>query len=425
MRLLDKIIFILLFGLLLFISINRFSRHPRFDYHSQLWADKAGYHVYLPAFFYYDMDGSTMPDSIGYSTGTGFTITGDKIVTKYPIGVAVLHAPFFGIAAALDALQGETEYLGYTENQHLATNWSSVFYAVLGLFFLFTIAIRYWGLSRQQAYLLLLLVLGCTNLLYYSTRDGALSHSYSFFCFTVFLYYVYTFVYSSPRWQDLTKAVVILLVAISARHVHVVFLAVILIYLLRRYRYVWKKINRQDWLKIFGIGTAIGILPLVLQLLYNQYAFGAYGASGYENETFSNWDNIKLLELWFAPDNGAILYSPVLVLAILASFIYAKEDKYLLYFPVLFMAISLLYAAWWTPQLGCGFGNRGFTEFLVFFSIPIALLIKKCSAGFKKGMTAGGVLVTVYLFVLQWNFDGCWYGSSHWDWVEYWSLIGI
>lgn len=422
MKVVDKIIFLLLFGFILFVSLNRHSRHPRFEYHSQLFADKAGYHVYLPAFFYYAMDGKSMPDSIDYKTGTGFALEGDKIVTKYPLGVAVMHSPFFGVAAALDAVQGETKYLGYTENQHLATNWSSAFYAVIGFLFLFIISIKYWGLSRRQAYLLLLLVIGCTNLLYYSTRDGGLSHSYSFFCFSLFLYFIYKLVYEVPQWQNLAKATFILLVAISIRHVNVLFLAIVLIYLLHKYIDVWRTVKTEDWIKGVGVGL-IGVVPLVLQLIYNQYAFGSYGASGYESESFSNWNNIRLFELWFAPGNGALLYSPVLLLAVCASLYYVKKDKTLLYFPLLFLAISLLYAAWWTPQLGCGFGNRGFTEFLAFFSIPISLAIRAWSKSVTRLATILGMLFFVYLFILQWNFDGCWYGDGLWDWEEYFSLL--
>lgn len=425
MKIADKIIFILLFGFILFVSLNRHSRHPRFEYHSQIFSDKAGYHVYLPAFFYYDMDASQMPDSMAYKVGTGFSTHNYKIVTKYPIGVAVLHAPFFGVAAALDALQGETEYLGYTENQFVATNWSSAFYVSIGLLVLFLIATRHWDLSRGQAYLLLLLVFGCTNLLYYSTRDGAMSHSYSFFCLSAFLYFIYKAVYEQSGWQDLAKAIAILLLAVSIRHVNVVFLAIVCVYLLHKHLDIWKKIKANDWIRAIGFGVVIGIIPLALQLVYNQYAFGSFSVSGYENESFSNWNNIKLFELWFAPGNGALLYSPTILIAVVSATFYFKRDKTLLYFVGLFMAISLLYAAWWTPQLGCGFGNRGFTEFLVFFSIPLALLIKNTSSKMNKFTTVVGVVFTVYLFILQWNFDGCWYGDGLWDWREYWRLFRV
>lgn len=425
MKQVDKIIFLLLFGFTLFVSLNRHSRHPRFEYHSQLFADKAGYHVYLPAFFYYAMNGEQMPDSIGFKTGQGFRVEGKKIITKYPIGVAMLHAPFFGAAAALDALQGKTEYLGYTENQFLATNWSSAVYIILGLLLLFILATRYWKLNRPRAYLLLLLVYGCTNLLYYTTRDGAMSHGYSFFCFSLFLYFVHKLVYGDTRWQTVAKAVATLLVAISARHINALFLAVVLIYLLHTYFYHWKNIPIATWLKGCGVGIVVGSIPLVLQVMYNTYAYGSFGVSGYESESFSNWNNIKLLELWFAPGNGALLYAPTLLLAVLASLWYAPKEKKLLYFPVLFISISLLYAAWWTPQLGCGFGNRGYTEFLLFFSIPLAFAIKQWSPQLVRFVAILGSIFFVYLFILQWNFDGCWYGDGLWDWKEYASLFSI
>ncbi|HAV25632.1 MAG TPA: hypothetical protein DCX01_05600 [Bacteroidetes bacterium] len=60
----DKIVFGLLFLFLLFVSLNRHSKHPAFEYHSEIFTDKAGYHVYLPAFFYYDMNGQKMPEDI-------------------------------------------------------------------------------------------------------------------------------------------------------------------------------------------------------------------------------------------------------------------------------------------------------------------------------------------------------------------------
>jgi hypothetical protein len=114
MKLVDKIVFILLFGLLLFVSLNRHSRHPRFDYHSQIYADKAGYQVYLPATFYYDWDASQMPAGIDSLVGSGFSIIDNKVHTKYPVGVAVMQLPFFALAAAIDNMHGEQGYLGYT-----------------------------------------------------------------------------------------------------------------------------------------------------------------------------------------------------------------------------------------------------------------------------------------------------------------------
>jgi hypothetical protein len=189
---LDKVIFIALFGLLLFISLNRHSHHPAFVYQSQIFTDKAGYHVYLPGIFYYGMDGDAMPQDIDLKTGTGFRIKDGKIVTKYPIGVALFELPFFGLAALHDEIMGVVNYKGYTPAHHTALNFSGVFYGTIGLFLLFLTAIRFWMLSRSKAYLLILMVLGCSNLLYYITRDPGMSHLYSFTVFAALQYILYS-----------------------------------------------------------------------------------------------------------------------------------------------------------------------------------------------------------------------------------------
>ena len=160
MKLGDKILFILLFGLILFVSLNRHSRHPKFDYHSQIFSDKAGYHVFLPATVYYAWDAEQMPRNIDSLTGLGFMIVKNKIVTKYPVGVALLHAPFFAIAAGVDCMIGEQESLGYTETQHLALNWSTAVYGTLALLLIFLMAVQHWSLNRRQAWLLIFLVAG-------------------------------------------------------------------------------------------------------------------------------------------------------------------------------------------------------------------------------------------------------------------------
>src|SRR5690554_5459863 len=83
-------------ALVIFLSFNRHSKSGYFNYHSEIWADKAGYYVYLPAAFKFNFDSRQFPDSIQIKTGGGFELLQDqqKVVTKYPYGVALLQAPF-------------------------------------------------------------------------------------------------------------------------------------------------------------------------------------------------------------------------------------------------------------------------------------------------------------------------------------------
>jgi hypothetical protein len=86
---------------------------------------------------------------------------------------------------------------------------------------------------------------------------------------------------------------------------------------------------------------------------------------------------------------------------------------------LLFFSISYLYASWWTPGLGCGYGHRGFIEFLPFFSIPVLFNLNTWKRKFVY--YAAGLLGLLYIIVLVYflyKYDGCWYGNGYWDWNE-------
>lgn len=90
----------MIFGLFLFLALNRHSHSKPFTYHSELWADKSGYNVYLPALFIYDFNSDNVPEDIINKTGHGFFLdtVNHVIATKYPYGVALMQAPFWLLA---------------------------------------------------------------------------------------------------------------------------------------------------------------------------------------------------------------------------------------------------------------------------------------------------------------------------------------
>lgn len=427
MRLQDKIVFCVLFVFLLFLGLNRHSRHPRYNYHSQIFTDKSGYHVYLPALFYYDMDACKMPNNIVEKTGRGFHFSGDRIITKYPLGVALLHSPFFGVAAIYDALSGEQKELGYTESHHVALNWSSAFYGTLGLLLLWLTVFRFWGLTREKAYLLCFLVLFCSNLLYYITRDAGMSHVYSFFVFACGLYLWF----ASLKAKELSsrkiwKFILVGSLIFALRPLNLVFLVFPTLFLLIENKFTLRqiKISRVTPSRLFFY--LLALTPIYLQLAYNHYAFGSILSRGYAVETFSNWGNLSLLTFWFAPNNGVFLYIPILLLVIYWVFEKCKEKKYYsLFFLIYFLIISFAYAAWWSPTLGCGFGHRGFTEHLALFALPIGQVVKGLNQRWSKVLWGVSIATAIYLFIWQWNFDGCWYGDGAWDWNEFLRMMSF
>ena len=94
---------------------------------------------------------------------------------------------------------------------------------------------------------------------------------------------------------------------------------------------------------------------------------------------------------------------------------------------LLFISITMLYASWWSPMLGCGFGHRGFVEFYPFLAIPFTFVINKMlresTSIIKISLFFLMFVMLVYNIKLSYAFDGCRYGKGPWDFDELKRLI--
>src|SRR5690554_4943446 len=126
------VIWLLVFMAISFLVFNRHQNTGYFNWRSKLWADQAGYYVYLPAFFIYDFDGNRMPEDIVEKTGDGFSIDDQgKIITRYTTGVAIMQAPFFLAIHSLQGLSGQ-EQDGFSGIYHYVSSIAAIFYAFMG-----------------------------------------------------------------------------------------------------------------------------------------------------------------------------------------------------------------------------------------------------------------------------------------------------
>jgi hypothetical protein len=363
------------------------------------------------------MDAENLPDSISLKTGQGFWTADTKIITKYPIGVAICQFPFSLMAAIADKIQQVEGPQGFTEAHHLALNWSTAIWGTLGLILLFLTAIRFWHLTYWQGYLLIFGILMLSNLLYYTTRDCGMSHAYSF---TVFAGIQYLLLKISNNKNIKNKDFILILilgslilVLIPLNLVFVIFpVSYILITKWRNFKKIVLDVNVWGWL----LGFSLASIPVFLQLGYNYYAYGKPFADGYAGESFSNFGNLDLMKFWFSPNNGALLYSLILLLVFLAVIKQWHNNRIIAFYLVYFLVISFTYAGWWSPELGCGFGHRGFTEHLAFFALPISFILKSNSINKLRIAQIFMLALAVLLFISQFNFDGCWQSDNAWDW---------
>ncbi len=401
------IFFIGLFAVLLLFSLNRHSKAGVFSYHSEIWADKAGYNVYLPALFIYGFEAKNFPDSLDVKTGDGFLLdkNKNKVITKYSYGVALLESPFWLVAHLL-----AKEKSGFSNAYHKAINVSSVFYFTLGLYFIYLLLLKKID-KKKSLWAIFLLVFG-TNLFYYSTYETGMSHIYSFAILSGLLYFL--------EQENISIGVIILsLLTLLVRPINIVFLIPILIFFnLNSFENVKHRLKNIFTIKNIGIGSCLAFLLFLPQFWYYHFVNGSIFSSSYGKESFVFFTNPKIVEVLFAPNNGFFLHSPILLLMF---FSFRKLSKFDLILPtVLFLIYIGLYSSWWSYMLGCGFGHRAFIDILPIYILCFGMALGQTKSSIFLFLC---VLCTFFTLKLMLSFDTCFYGKYDWDWNVFFEVL--
>jgi len=414
--------------LILFASLNLHSRAGRFNYHSEIFSDKAGYYIYLPAVIIYKLDIKSMPDSIEFKTGEGFVLDrykANKFYTKYPTGVAVLQLPFFLSAHTFCKLTDSDIADGFTRPYHNSINFAAVFYLIFGLIFLFAFLSNY--VATKSIVLTLFCFLVGTNLYYYAVQETGQSHIYSFFAMSAWLFYYKKSIKDNfSNYKNLLLLGAFTGIILLIRPINIMFFPFAIFLDVNSVQNIKNRLALIGFKKLLLVGL-ISILVFSPQLLYYKYAFGSAVSNSYQNESFTNLLSPQLLRVWFAFENGLFTINPIHIFTIAAFvFMLLKRNGIGLISFLMFFCVSYVYASWWSPQLGCGLGHRGFVEYYSLFSLPFAFFInhilkKKHSISFLVFLFL--LLCIIVNIKLTYTYDGCWYGNSPWDFREYLRLL--
>ncbi len=413
-----KIVFWLVLAvLLIFLAFNRHSKTGIYYYRSQIFADKAGYYVYLPAALIYHFEADAFPEKVDSLTGSGFQLDleTNKVITKYNYGVALLEFPFFMAAHLLSQPLG-FENDGFSLIYHWALDLSAIFYLMMAFWLMYKLLRR--SFPGKIAFLTLLILFTGTNLFYYSILEGSMSHVYSFFLFAAWLYII-------TNWKKyLNRPMIFGLLCGAIASMILLIRPLNLIFLIAAFFLQPESLKRlrfQLHHRIFIPFLIVAIIAAVPQLVYWNYLSGDWLIDTYRGESFSNWANPQVIPFLFAPNNGLFIYNPVVI------FIFVgmgwmirdhKENDYL----ILLTSVVLIYASasWWIWSFGCGYSARNFVEYYALLSIPLAYFLQNLKH--RKQQIIFGMLIIVFcLYNLKmiYAYGGCWFGEGTWDWAQY------
>jgi hypothetical protein len=403
-------------ALLIFLAFNRHSKSGIYYYRSQIYADKAGYYVYLPATFIYHFDATAFPENVDSLTGNGFQLDtlNNKVATKYFYGVSLMELPFFLMAHWLAPPLG-VEANGFSLIYNQAIDLAAIFYLLLAFLLLFKILRQYF--SHKTAFLTLFFLFAGTNLYYYGIQETGMSHVYSFFLFSAWIYQL-TF------WEKLSKRPVLygftagLLAAliVVVRPLNLLFLLLSFFYK----RDFSRRLQAQLQWRFLLPFLLMLVLLAAPQLAYWNYLSGSFFTNPYPGESFTSWANPQIISFLFAPNNGLLLYNP-LVLFLFSGLVFMvmhkKENARLISITILLLIY--LSASWWSWHFGCGFAARNFVEYYALLAFPLAYLIQQPKQKTMRFLFYFLLVIfSAYNLKMIYSYGGCWFGNSTWDWAQ-------
>jgi hypothetical protein len=382
--------------------------------HGVIWSDQEGYYVYLPSLFI------TGFDKAACTSGCNMVETedGPLVFTKYTYGVSLLQSPFFlasHMVAPILGFERDGRSLPYIWGNMLA----AIFYMLAGLAFLGRL-LRELKFETNVIWIVGVLLLTGTNLFYYTFREAGMSHVFSFFLLSVLVYGSFKMKEnSSSKWSVISGIVLALIVLIRPTNAIAVLVPVLwganvkdipgrIWAIIRNYRFMFAGL----------IAAAILFTP---QLLYWKMVTGNYLFYSYGNEGFTNWNNPKMLQVILSPQNGWLVYSPIMILGIIGIGLMMKQRTQGWLMPTVTLILATyIFGSWWAWWFGGAYGHRCYVDFLPLLAAPMAMLVSSISKNQKLFYTIAAVCVVLIFINIRMSdiYEGMWDGPN-WGWSNY------
>jgi len=422
---LGKWIGVLLVGILFLWTNLNLSRNDFYknSYKYVFKSDGLGYYQYLPSWF--------IKNDLDRGLSYYIALPNGKHFNKYTWGTAYLQAPFFFAAHAYASWKNEAP-TGYSPVYGAFVAFGAILYAFLALLLIYQILRRY--VSLWVSVVTVLLLYFATNLLFYTLAEPAMSHVYSFFLITLFIYKAPDFL-KKPSIGNTLWIGIPLAIAVLIRPTNLIIGLYLLFYDVNSVKALGGRFRffLGQWPKMLMM-LGIAVLVFIPQITFWHLTTGDWFVYSYKysvggNETFIYWNSPKIFKVLFGVVSGWFIYSPVMLLAMIGlGWMLWKKMTGSLAILVVFLVILYVNASWWCYTFDCAFGYRSFIEYYSLFAIPMALFLQKILP--SGAMVRKGVFIVLAVFFsyvnirmsLIYNWDPCWYGPS-WTWQHYGKVV--
>lgn len=361
--------------------------------------DVAGYYAYLPMLFVerdLRLEKTWKYDMIQLVGVHEHPVSGGRHL-KFTAGMAYLYAPFFVAAHAYTLATNPEEAHGFSLPYRFGIGLAGVVYPLVGLVFLRRF-LRHYVPDAAISWTLFALFLG-TNLFYYSSFRGAMSHGATFMLGAAMLYQADLWRRREQVWRLGVLGVLAGLIVLI-RPVNVLIpLAVAAMFTIDG-RLPKGLLTPKSLAVALGLAVLVGI-P---QLLYWKASTGHWIVWTYGAERFF-WSQPAWIQGLFSWRKGWLLYTPMVAFILLGFWGLArKKPAWALIAGLYLIATAYVTFSWWAWWYGGSFGSRPMIDAYALLALPLAVYVQRMleeAPGWIRRLSLGTVCALVALNLVQ------------------------
>jgi hypothetical protein len=348
--------------------------------HNILSYDVFGYYLYLPTFFIQQDPGLhsiawiEQINEIYNNTPSLFQIAATEQgnwIIRFNCGISIMYSPFFLIGHLVAHLTPYPQD-GFSLPYQWAFIIGGIFYALIGIWAMRKVLLMYFD-DRITAITMAVLFLG-SSVFFFGTMGNKEPHIFLFTMITLLILLTARW-HASPSWK--LAAGIGLLAGIIAASRTTGILASSIPVLWGIFGYKSLKVKIRLMLSHYGhvlLVLSAFILALSPQLIYWKVYSGQFIFNAYDDPQ-SGFDFLhpRLHYVLFGFRKGFFIYSPVMVLAVIGLFAFARQQRNS-FLPVLVYVLVMTYVISSFSTL-TSFGWRAFVEMHAVLALPLGFLI--------------------------------------------------
>ena len=295
------------------------------------------------------------------------------MLIKTTMGLSMLYCPFFLVAHTLaEPLGYESD--GFSPPYALALIVACIFWVVMGCVFLRKALLQHF--SEGVTAIVIGITVFATNLYWYSSYEAPYSHGFLFGLICIFLWQTQRW-HARPTWWG-SVAVGLNLGLISLiRPTNALVLLYFIFYDVTTWNELKEKISQylQQWPKMLVMAVC-ALAVWVPQMVYWHSMTGHFFFYSYTNNEQFFWTDPKLVEFLFGFRKGWLVYTPVMIFAILGLVAVYKRYRRYFYATVVFLVLNIyVLSCWWCWWYGGSLGQRSMVDCYGLLAIPMAAFL--------------------------------------------------